>query len=71
MPSGNYALTLQGGGEGTQEVSYVGSLLGVCALAGAVCVTEDRGSSVDGGGISPVVSSSSFMSSFSLKEVLW
>lgn len=49
MPSGNYALTLQGGGEGTQEVSYVGSLLGVCALAGGVCVPEGRGSSVDGG----------------------
>lgn len=33
MLSGNYALTLQGGGEGTQKASYVGSLLGMCSLS--------------------------------------
>lgn len=42
MLSGNYALTLQGGGEGTQKVSYVGSLLGMCSLTEGAFARGER-----------------------------
>lgn len=43
MPSGNYALTLQGGGEGTQEVSYVGvTARRVCSRWRCLCARGQR-----------------------------
>lgn len=42
MLSGNYALTLQGGGKGAQKMSYVGSLLGTCSLTEGVFARGDR-----------------------------
>lgn len=42
MLSGNYALTLQGRGEGAQKMSCVGSLLGTCSLTEGVFAREDR-----------------------------
>lgn len=59
MLSGNYAPTLQGGGEGTQKVSCVGSLLGTGSLTVGVFA---RGEREPWRAIFPAVSSSSFMS---------